>query len=151
MSGERKRESHRIPLDLASLSGRVDIFRVTRTLKRDPAVEAWLDDEPIDLRSIARQWFVKMRSCGKNVREAMHDGCPIACVKDAPFAYVNTFKTHVSVGFFYGAFINDPARLLEGSGKRMRHVKLRPSHEVNVAALNDLIVAAYADIQSRDG
>jgi hypothetical protein len=35
------------------------------------------------------------------------------------------FRVHVNVGFFHGASLDDRACLLEGSGKRMRHVKLR--------------------------
>ena len=90
-----------------------------------------------------------MRECGNDVQELMHDGCPVACVEDAPFGYVNSFKSHVNVGFFYGAVLEDPAGLLEGSGKRMRHVKLKPGPEFNTAALRDLIDAAYLDIGVR--
>jgi hypothetical protein len=81
----------------------------------------------------------------------MHDGCPVACVEDAPFAYVNTFKSHVNVGFFYGALLKDPTGLLEGSGKRMRHVKLNPGRPLSAAALGELIEAAYLDIKDRLG
>ncbi len=70
---------------------------------------------------------------------------------DAPFGYVNSFKNHVNVGFFYGAMLADPARLLQGSGKRMRHVKLKPGSEPNTAALGALIDAAYLDIRERLG
>lgn len=45
----------------------------------------------------------------------------------------------------------DPAGLLEGDGKRMRHVKLRFGGEVDVDALSALIVAAYEDIKRRLG
>ncbi len=83
--------------------------------------------------------------------ELMHDGCPVACVEDAPFAYVNAFKSHVNVGFFYGALLKDPAGMLEGSGKRMRHVKLKPDAELAAEDLRDLIRAAYADIKIRLG
>jgi hypothetical protein len=79
----------------------------------------------------------------------MHDGCPVACVEDAPFGYVNTFKSHVNVGFFYGAMLDDPARLLEGSGKRMRHVKLQPDSDLDAQSLRNLIDAAYVDIKAR--
>lgn len=81
----------------------------------------------------------------------MHDGCPVACVEDAPFGYVNVFKSHVNVGFFYGAVLKDPAGLLEGSGKRMRHVKLKPDSPLSTAALGELIDIAYADIRVRLG
>jgi hypothetical protein len=90
-----------------------------------------------------------MRQCGDDVRELMHDGCPTACIDDAAFGYVNAFKDHVNVGFFYGALLEDPARLLEGTGKRMRHVKLRPGEDVDAAALSNLIDVAYADIRAR--
>jgi hypothetical protein len=143
------RKSRRSPLDLHGLSGREDIFRIARGAKRDPAVDAWLTDEPVELRSIAHRWFARMRECGDDVRELMHDGCPVACVEDAPFGYVNSFKGHVNVGFFCGAALDDPARLLVGSGKRMRHVKLQPGVELNAKALSDLIDAAYADIKAR--
>ena len=100
---------------------------------------------------MAKKWFAQMRDRGDDVRELIHDGCPMACVEDAPFGYVNTFKNHVNVGFFHGAVLKDPAGLLEGSGKRMRHVKLIPGRKLNGAALSDLISAAYADIKSRLG
>ncbi|HEY8129241.1 MAG TPA: DUF1801 domain-containing protein [Hyphomicrobium sp.] len=91
----------------------------------------------------------RMRGCGADVRELLHDGCPVACVGDAPFGYVNAFKAHANVGFNYGAMLTDPAGLLEGEGKRMRHVKLRPSKELDVEALSDLIETAYHDIRRR--
>lgn len=141
----------RVALDLRGLGGREDIFRISAGEKRDPAVDIWLSDGPVELRSIARKWFVQMRQCGDDVRELMHDGAPTACVEDAPFGYVNTFKDHVNVGFFYGAVLDDPAGLLEGSGKRMRHVKLHPGRKVNASALSDLIEAAYVDIRTRLG
>jgi hypothetical protein len=101
------------------------------------------------LRSIAQRWFARVRDCGADVRELLHDGCPTACVEDAAFAYVNTFKSHVNIGFFCGALLADPAGLLQGSGKRMRHVKLVPSSEPDAAALGELIDAAYVDIKAR--
>jgi hypothetical protein len=141
----------RVALDLRGLVGMKDILRLSGGVKLDPAVEVWLTDGSVELRSIAKTWFAQMRRCGDDVRELMHDGCPVACVEDAPFGYVNAFKTHVNVGFFHGALLKDPAGLLEGTGKRMRHVKLDPRREVNAAALSDLIDAAYLDIKVRRG
>jgi hypothetical protein len=145
----RKRDP--LPLDVRGLIGNEDIFRLSTSVKRDPAVDMWLADEPVELRSIAREWFEQMRRCGDDVRELMHDGCPVACIEDAPFGYVNSFKSHVNVGFFYGAMLDDPAGMLEGTGKRMRHVKLKPGADLNAAALRRLIDAAYADIKARLG
>jgi Domain of unknown function (DU1801) len=147
----RRHRPRRIALDLRGLTGRDDILRLSGGVKREPTVDIWFTDGPIGLRSIAQKWFVRMRRCGDDVRELMHDGCPVACVEDAPFGYVNSFKSHVNVGFFHGAALEDPAGLLEGSGKRMRHVKLKPGPELNTAALLELIDAAYLDIRARLG
>ena len=126
-----------------------DILRFPSAVKRDPAIDVWLGAQRDDLRPLAEPWLVRMRQCGTDVRELMHDGCPTACVDDAAFGYVNAFKDHVNVGFFFGALLKDPARLLEGTGKRGRHVKLRPGCEVDSAALAQLVDAAYVDIRAR--
>ena len=118
-------------------------------VRRDPALDVWMKAQAAELGLIARQWFDVMRECGNDVRELLHDGCPVVCVKDAPFGYVNAFTSHVNVGFFYGSELRDPAGLLAGSGKRMRHVKLRPGVAVNSMALNRLIEEAYSDIKAR--
>lgn len=104
---------------------------------------------PGQLGAIARRWFEVMRGCGDDVRELLHDGHPTACVGDAAFGYVNAFTAHVNVGFFRGAEIADPGGLLEGTGKRMRHVKLRPDRRVDEAALTRLIETAYTDMKHR--
>ena len=126
-----------------------DLLRFPGAVRRDPQIEAWFSDFADPLRLMTRTWFERMRGCGADVRELLHDGCPVACVGDAPFGYVNAFKAHANVGFYYGAMLADPAGLLEGAGKRMRHVKLRPGKELDVEALSDLIVAAYHDIRRR--
>lgn len=126
-----------------------DFLRFNGSVRHDPAIDAWLDARPAELRAIARRWFAVMRDCGDDVRELMHDGCPVACVEDAPFGYVNVFTSHVNVGFYQGAQLPDPARLLQGSGKRMRHAKLKPGSEVDTAALERLIDVAYRDIKAR--
>jgi hypothetical protein len=126
-----------------------DILRFPSAVKQEPAIDAWFRAQRLDLRPLAETWFERMRQCGDDVRELMHDGCPTACVGDAAFGYVNAFKDHVNVGFFFGALLNDPRRLLEGTGKRGRHVKLWPGREVDSAALIRLVDAAYFDIRLR--
>jgi len=118
-------------------------------VEQDPAIDRWLETRPSELTSIASDWFEAMRGCGENVRELMHDGCPNVCVQDAPFTYVNTFTSHVNVGFFHGASLADPEGLLEGAGKHMRHVKLKPGRVIEAAALRALIHASYQDILMR--
>lgn len=127
----------------------IQIFRLSGTVRRDPAITRWFQEQPPDLGAIARQWFAVMRKCGSDVREVLHDDQPTACIGDAAFAYVDAFTAHVNVGFFRGAELNDPTGLLEGTGKYMRHVKLRPGVEADAAALGSLIESAYADVRQR--
>ena len=130
------------------MSERVAILRFSGGVKRDPVIEEWLDRKD-GLTALARTWFRVMRACGEDVQELMHDGCPTVCIDEAPFACVNVYKDHTNVGFFYGAHLDDPAGLLQGTGKNMRHVKLRVRHETDSAALQNLIGAAYVDVKAR--
>jgi hypothetical protein len=126
-----------------------EFLRFDGAVERDPAIDAWMKKHKGELGAIAREWFEVMRKCGDEVRELLHDDCPTACLGDAPFGYVNVFTSHVNVGFFHGAALPDPVHLLRGTGKYMRHVKLKPGTATNAAALNGLIETAYSDIKAR--
>ena len=123
------------------------LMRFPSAVKRDPAIEIWMQEHSDELGAIARRWFEVMRGCGDDVRELLHDGHPTACVGDAAFGYVNAFTAHVNVGFFRGAEIADPDHLLQGTGKFMRHVKMAPERDVDAKALRTLIHTAYVDMK----
>jgi hypothetical protein len=128
---------------------RTELFRLNGAVEHDPAIEAWMKEHAGELGAIAQEWFEVMRKCGDEVRELLHDGCPVACLGNVPFGYVNAFTSHVNVGFFQGAGLRDPSGLLQGNGRFMRHVKLRPGAAANSVALSRLIEEAYADIKAR--
>ena len=128
---------------------RTDLLTFNGAVEHDPAIDAWFQERPGELGDIARRWFEVMRKCGDEVRELVHDGCPVACLGDVPFAYVNVFTSHVNLGFFQGASLRDPDHLLQGTGRFMRHIKLRPGTPTNDAALHGLIEAACAHMKAR--
>jgi hypothetical protein len=138
-----------IPKAEKRVAMRTELLRFNGAVERDAAIDAWMKEHPGELGAIAHHWFEVMRNCGDEVRELLHDGCPVACLGDAPFGYVNVFTSHVNVGFFQGAALPDPAHLLQGAGKFMRHVKLKPGTATNAEALSRLIDAAYSDIKAR--
>ena len=131
------------------MTTRTELFRLNGAVERDPVINGWMKEHARELGAIAQKWFEVMRKCGGEVRELLHDGCPTACLGDAAFGYVNVFTSHVNVGFFQGASLPDPDRLLQGAGKFMRHVKLKPGTAANASALRRLIEAAYSDIKVR--
>jgi len=125
-----------------------DLFRLPTATRDNPGVDAWFElGDP--LRALVEPWFDVMRRCGPDVTEILHDGMPTACLGDAAFAYVAAFSTHAAIGFFHGAALPDPGRILEGSGKRMRHVKLRWDRAPDPALVEALIAAAYRDMSAR--
>jgi hypothetical protein len=128
---------------------RTELLRFNGAVERDPVIDAWMKKHSGELGAIAHQWFEIMRKCGDEVRELIHDGCPVACLGDVPFGYVNVFTSHVNVGFFQGASLPDPSHLLQGAGRFMRHVKLTSGTTTNARALSKLIEAAYSDIKAR--
>jgi len=128
-----------------------ELFRLSAGMPCDPSVDAWFDARPDELGHLARFWFNEMRGAGDDVLELIHDGCPVACVEDSPFGYVNVFASHVNVGFFAGTFLDDPTGLLQGKGKRMRHVKVSPVIWYDSDTLTKLVDFAYLDMKKRLG
>ena len=104
---------------------KTELLRLNGAVQRDPAIDGWMKDHAGELGDMAQEWFEVMRNCGDEVRELLHDGCPVACLGDAPFGYVNVFTSLVNVGFFQGRCVANPDDLLHGIGKFMRHAKLR--------------------------
>ncbi len=116
---------------------------------QDISLESWLAERHSDLHPIVIKWLEVIDKCGPDVEIIFHDNYPIGCVDQAAFAYVNAFSSHVNLGFFYGAELFDETGILEGTGKRMRHVKLRPNEDADEKVVSWLVHAAYADIKSR--
>ncbi len=125
------------------------LFRFDDATPNLPAVDAYLDGNDAALAAMVRPIVDAVRALGPDVREVMHDGMPTFCVEDAAFAYVAIFRAHANVGFFQAVDLPDPAGLLEGTGKRMRHVKLRPKTPPDAIALRSLLEAAYSDVRAR--
>ena len=77
---------------------KTELLRFNGASGRDPAIDRWMKEHAGELGAIAQHWFEAMRKCGDEVRELLHDGCPVACLGDVPFGYVNVFTSHVNVG-----------------------------------------------------
>ena len=61
---------------------RTNLLRFNGAVERDPGIDAWMREHSDELGAIARHWFEVMRKCGDEVRELLHDGCPVACLGD---------------------------------------------------------------------
>lgn len=127
----------------------VRLFTLDGAQSRHPEVDRWLAEQAPPLGDLARRWFEAMRQAGPDVVDLLHDGHPTACIGTLAFGYVGVFSAHVNVGFFLGNQLQDPAGLLLGGGRYMRHVKLVPGAHVDEAALQQLVHDAYRDMRAR--
>jgi hypothetical protein len=60
------------------------------------------------------------------------------------YAYIMPMRGYINLGFYQGAVLADPERLLEGTGKGLRHVKIRSLAEANRPSVRALVSAARA-------
>jgi len=65
--------------------------------------------------------------------------------------YIIPYSSHVNLGFYKGAILDDPKGLLEGTGKSLRHIKIRSKDELNNKEVQDLIKAAVKERQVATG
>lgn len=61
------------------------------------------------------------------------------------YAYIAPQKAHVNLGFYHGTKLADPDGLLEGTGKRLRHIKIKSVAEAKSARVRKLLVEAIVD------
>lgn len=97
--------------------------------------------------ALARATFARLRAAAPDMGELLHDNRPTACIDGAAFAQTGIAARHVTLSFFRGADLPDPAGLLAGSGRLMRHVRLLPDTAPD-PAVDRLIAAAVAQMRA---
>jgi hypothetical protein len=103
---------------------------------------AYLKGENPELRKVARALRNFVKEIVPGVKETVNAwGIPTF---EAPntFCFYMVGKNHVTFGFHFGTSLKDPERLLEGTGKNIRHVKLRTVAELEQKGLPGLVLAA---------
>lgn len=61
------------------------------------------------------------------------------------YVSIAPYPSHVNLGFYRGAFLNDPDGLLEGKGNRLRHVKIDDRTVAHSGELKHLIRQAISE------
>ena len=97
-------------------------------MRNKPTAEEWLAILPLDLQVITRELIEVARKNMPDVHEFIYHDAVGYSVNDSPFdriCYIAPQKKgYVNFGFFFGADLPDPKKLLIGDGKRLRHVKI---------------------------
>ena len=118
-------------------------------MNNQPTVEEWLVNLPLDLQATTRELIEVARKNMPDVHEFIYHDAVGYSVNDSPFdriCYIAPQKKgYVNFGFFFGAGLPDPKKLLIGDGKRLRHVKIWSVEEAKNPALAKLITTKWKE------
>jgi len=102
----------------------------------------YLRDQNPALRKVVRALSSYVRKLVPGTEQTVNAwGIPTFEAPD-PFCFYMAGKNHVTFGFHYGTSLADPEKLLEGTGKNLRHVKLRGAEDLDQKGLKNLVLAA---------
>ena len=115
----------------------------------DP-IEAFLAGYPLEVQSISRRLRAMVKSAMPQAHEVLfashnHFAYGISESMGDRICYICPMKDYVRLGFMFGTHLADPEQLLVGTGKRLRHVKVRTMQEASQPALQLLVEAAWTD------
>lgn len=107
-----------------------------------PEVAGWLDGLTGEKRSAVEHVREVVRQTEVDVNEIVYHGALGYSTSRSGFDRVISVALathHLTLGFFFGAALDDPDHLLQGDGKRMRHVKIRHAEDTQDPAVRQLI------------
>lgn len=112
-------------------------------------IDRFLEAYPPDIRDLTHQVRALIASVTPDADEYLKLGWKVIWYGFGPkmpdqFAVVMPTRNHVGLGFAYGSDLPDPKGKLEGTGKRMRHVKLRTAADAEDPAIAALLRAQVA-------
>jgi hypothetical protein len=116
-------------------------------MRNNPTVAEWLANLPPEIQSITRELIQVARKNMSGARQFIYHDAVGYSVNDSPFdriCYIAPQKKgYINFGFFFGAGLPDPKKLLVGEGKRLRHVKVWAVEEARSPALAKLIALTW--------
>jgi hypothetical protein len=114
------------------------------TMRSYPSFEAYLDAQAPLQQAIIRRLRALVKRSAPRLLESVKWGNGCWVDGKAPIAYVYCAADHVQFGFMNGSALADPRGLLQGSGRFVRHVKLRRAADVAPRVLAALLRQAVA-------
>ena len=103
---------------------------MTESRLNQEVFDAWLTDQPSEQRQLISNIRDAIIASGHNFTEGIKWGTPgywLPEISRRNIVYIAPHKNYVRLGFFNGATMPDPNNLLEGTGKKLRHIKI---HEI---------------------
>lgn len=111
-------------------------------MEPDP-VAAYIQQQPEDKQEILNALRRFMQEAAPQLTESLKWGYPSYGAK-TNICYLSSQKKHVNLGFYQGAQLADPGKLLEGTGAQMRHIKIKNTADIKPEAFAELVQEAVA-------
>jgi hypothetical protein len=105
-------------------------------------IDGYLEKKDPELRKVAEALRALLKKTVKGCSESVNPWKIPTFESNGPMCMLMVGKKHVTFGFLRGTSLPDPEKLLEGTGKNLRHVKLCSLEDLQNPALTKLIVAA---------
>lgn len=104
----------------------------------DPQVDEWIEGLGEPVQAIVKRLRGVVFEAYPEIDEGIKWSKP-SYSKEGLVCYMQTAKSHVNFGFYRGTELEDRNNLLEGDGKKMRHVRIRKADEIDEEKLKFLI------------
>lgn len=112
-------------------------------------IEMWLEKNfSPDIQALVREIQRWVHGVLPNASEVLAVGYKMIMYKTQPkmngfVVYVGPYTNHVNLGFLEGTSLPDPHKLLKGTGKTLRHVKIKGVGDLEQVGLQELVEAAW--------
>src|ERR1039457_1801710 len=104
--------------------------------------DEYLRDKNLGLREGANRLRALVKKAVPKAKESINPWHVPIFESNGPICYYMAGKNHITLGFIRGTSLPDPEGLLEGTGKNLRHVKIKSVNDLNRIGLRDLLKSA---------
>ena len=109
-------------------------------------VEEFLSSYSEEIRRISSELRNMARKAMPRAHEFLYYDAINYSLSDSPLGricYISPMEKYVTLGFLFGARLDDQHHLLQGIGKRARHIKIETLEEARNSAVKELVKAAW--------
>ncbi len=102
-------------------------------------IDDYIKDQEKDKGTIVNELVSIVNKAAPKQDSGIKWAQPVFWNSDGPFCFIKAYKNHVNIGFWRGAQLKDPNGLLEGSGAKMRHIKIISMQDIDESAIRDFV------------
>lgn len=114
-----------------------------RLTKKDPKVDAIIADLPPELRRIARELRRAILSVAPSLEECVKWNVPNWKGRQLVLCLM-VYPDHLNLGLWRGAELAPSFRMVEGTGKSLRHIKVKSATQANSSEVRKVVQAAVS-------